>query len=387
MKSLAVILVLVALLACEGTQVKDGNSGTVPSPKTIAETLITGDSVGPAVVGVALSALSPRIKVIRDTIEGGIEDIPERIAVLLVAGDTIRAAIDSGRIYRYSVTSPRFRTTDSVGPGTPLSRLLSDPGVYALTGEGAVFLWPPSRCGIRFQLWDPALEPEARWDVEGLGDAPDSVGIERLRQLPKSTAVGEVIVVGCRREKRTSSTAESKPAIVAPAASSTSTGVTSAGDSLTPLHFSSRQDSICGEVAENGLKVPDTGRHAVAAQFGKPDSARLQPSPNPHRPAQTDTLADVFYPGLHLKSWVVAATQPYEILLEADVSDNKYLKYPQLGIGATTSEITSALGEPHQHMGDTYGYSCALHIMSGADVSFHFANGRVRRVDYRWEAD
>jgi hypothetical protein len=185
-----------------------------------------------------------------------------------------------------------------------------------------------------------------------------------------------------------SSTADSQASIVAPASTSTSAGLPSVEDtSLTLLHFSSSKDSLCGDLAENGFKA-DSGRKAVAAQFGRPDSVRVQPAPNPHRPAQIDTVVDVFYPGLRLHYWVVGVTQPQtDILLEAEVSDNKYLKYPQLGIGATASEIASALGEPAERTTDSYGYSCALHIMSGADVSFHFAGGRVTRVDYRWEAD
>jgi len=130
------------------------------------------------------------------------EGIPESIAVLLVGGDTIRAAIDSGRIYRFSVRSARFRTADSLGAGTPLSRLLSEAGVYATTGEGAVFVWSASRCGLGFRLWDPTAAREMAWDPGGLGDAPDSVGVAQLRLLPQSTTLGEVIVVGCRQKDR-----------------------------------------------------------------------------------------------------------------------------------------------------------------------------------------
>ena len=147
------------------------------------------------------------------------------------------------------------------------------------------------------------------------------------------------------------------------------------------MHFSSAKDSLCGEVAENGFKIPDSDRKAVAAQFGPPDSVRLQPAPNPHRPAQMDTVVDVFYPGIRLHYWVVGAAQPYDILLEANVSNNKYLNYPQLGIGATPRNIASALGDPPQRTDNSYSYSCALHVMSGADVSFHFAAGRVVRID------
>lgn len=196
---------------------------------------------------------------------------------------------------------------------------------------------------------------------------------------------------GCRREKpAVRSSTDSQTAIVTTSstiASQTSTRLTPPRDTSPMLHFSSPRDSLCGEVAENGFKIPDSDRKAVAAQFGRPDSVRMQPAPNPHRPAQTDTVVDVFYPGIRLHYWVVGATQPYDILLEAEVSDNRYLKYAELGIGASATEITTALGEPAERADDSYKYSCGLYIMSGADVSFHFAAGRVTRVVYKWEAD
>ena len=214
--------------------------------------------------------------------------------------------------------------------------------------------------------------------------------------------IGVIAVAGgCRRQTptlrsssdsqtatvTTSSTIAAQAPISAPASTSTSTGITTAPDTSPMLKFSSAKDSLCGEVAENGFRIPDSDRRAVAAQFGQPDSVRMQPAPNPHRPAQMDTVADVFYPGIRLHYWVVGAAKPYDILLEADISDNKYLTYPQLGIGATSGAIASALGDPPERTDESYSYSCALHVMSGADVTFHFAAGRVIRVDYRWEAD
>jgi hypothetical protein len=210
--------------------------------------------------------------------------------------------------------------------------------------------------------------------------------------------VSTATTAGCRREEAhlsatdsqattvtASSVVDSQPSVLPPASTSASAGPPSPEDT-SQLHFSSPEDSLCGDLAENGFKA-DGVRTVVAAQFGRPDSVRVQPAPNPHRPAQTDTVVDVFYPGLRLHYWVLGLPQPQtDILLEADVSDNKYLKYPQLGIGATAAEIASALGEP-ERTPDRYNYSCALHIMSGADVTFHLAGGRVRRVDYRWEAD
>jgi hypothetical protein len=159
-------------------------------------------------------------------------------------------------------------------------------------------------------------------------------------------------------------------------------------DTAPSVHFSSPKDSLCGEVAENGILIPNTRRTAVAAQLGRPDSAVSQPAPNPHNPAQTDTVVDVFYPGLRLHYWVVAANQAErDIILEIDISDNRYLKYPSVGIGANAEALVNGLGERGERTEDGYRYSCALHVMSGADMGFHFADGRVKWISYRYYVD
>jgi hypothetical protein len=147
-------------------------------------------------------------------------------------------------------------------------------------------------------------------------------------------------------------------------------------------------DSLCGDLAENGLGIPNTRRPAVMAQLGRPDSTRSQPTPNPHKPAQTDSVVDVFYPGLRLHYVVLGVEQgETDILLRADVSDNRYLKYPALGVGASVEAIVSALGQPEERSNDTYSYSCALHVMEGSTVYFHFQGDRVKFVEYTFYAD
>jgi hypothetical protein len=101
-----------------------------------------------------------------------------------------------------------------------------------------------------------------------------------------------------------------------------------------------------------------------------------------------DTVVNVFYPGLRLHYWIVAAPQSErDILLEADVSDNKYLKYPALGVGASVAAIVSTLGEPEERTNDTVSYTCALHVMSGSTVYFHFEGDRIKFVAYTFYAD
>ena len=159
-------------------------------------------------------------------------------------------------------------------------------------------------------------------------------------------------------------------------------------DTAPSVHFSSKKDSLCGEFAENGFLIPDSRRKAVATQLGRADSLRSHVIPNNHRPVQMDTVVDMFYPGLRLQYVVLGVTEgETDILLQADVSDNRYLKYPALGVGARIAEIVSALGEPEERRNDTYSYTCSLHVMSGSTVYFHVEGDRVKYVVYRWDAD
>jgi hypothetical protein len=115
---------------------------------------------------------------------------------------------------------------------------------------------------------------------------------------------------------------------------------------------------------------------------------RSLPAPNTHNPAQMDTIVDVFYKGLRLHYAVLGVIKgETDILMEAEVSDNRYLKYPELGVGASASAIVSALGEPEQRTNDTYRYECALHVMSGSTVYFHLEGDRVKFLVYRWDVD
>jgi hypothetical protein len=216
------------------------------------------------------------------------------------------------------------------------------------------------------------------------------------------TVIILTIVTGCHRELPPArSSTDSQTSIVTTTSSpdsQTSMIVTTSSPSLgaaaiagadTPsVQLSSRKDSLCGDLAENGFRISDTRRRAVTAQLGRPDSVRSQPAPNTHNPAQMDTIVDVFYTGLRLHYAVLGVTEgETDILLEASVSDNRYLKYPDLGVGANVGAIVSALGQPEERTKDTYSYSCALHVMSGSTVYFHFEGDRVKFVVYRWDAD
>jgi hypothetical protein len=149
---------------------------------------VTGDSVGPLSFPANRADLDRLGRVVRDTTEQGDEDISERIAIVLVDGDSVRAALNhSGQVYAYYLTSARFRTRDSIGVGTSLSQLLRVPGVFATTGESQVFVHFPKMCGLDLRLSESGM----------LGESIDSVGASELSKLPKETHVTEVGVSGC----------------------------------------------------------------------------------------------------------------------------------------------------------------------------------------------
>jgi hypothetical protein len=150
---------------------------------------VTGDSVGPLPVAASRTDLDQIVRVVRDTTEEGDEGMSEKVAIIVLDGDTVRAVLnDKSRVFAYLLRSPRFRTRDTLGVGTSLGQLLRVRGVYARTSEGQVFVRFPQHCGLHFRLSESG----------DLGDSPDSIGPSSLSSLPKDTRVTEVVVRGCR---------------------------------------------------------------------------------------------------------------------------------------------------------------------------------------------
>jgi hypothetical protein len=164
--------------------------------------------------------------------------------------------------------------------------------------------------------------------------------------------------------------------------------VAAPADTLGTLRGLSSKALLCGDLVENGLAIPDDRRKAVASQLGRPDSTQSEPTPNKHNRAQTDSIVNVFYPGLRLHYVVLGVKEgETDIMYRADVSDNRYLKYPSLGIGATREALVKALGEPEARTNDSYRYSCWLHIMAGVTLDFHFEGDRVKFAEYWFDID
>jgi hypothetical protein len=148
--------------------------------------VISDRGIGELLVGRSADSVKRLCHVISDTAELGGEGMPTRIMRVAFSHDSVEAEIDSGRVWRIEVASPKLRTADSLGVGTSLERLLLLKEPRGLGAEGAIFLVSSQHCGLSFQLSESGPDaPPENWDRAALG------------RLPKSTVVDRVLIVGC----------------------------------------------------------------------------------------------------------------------------------------------------------------------------------------------
>jgi hypothetical protein len=164
-----------------------GEPGREPGPDPAGErgaglpdqpVLITGSSVGCLELNATVDDVARDCQAVADTTLY-LEGMPQQALRVDVGGDTALAEIVEGRVWRISVLGPGPVTADSVGVGSPLSRLATyhDPRISA--GEGHYFLTTPAHCGLSFGLHGLPFGA-GPWSTEELAAMPDSVRVERI---------------------------------------------------------------------------------------------------------------------------------------------------------------------------------------------------------------
>lgn len=146
---------------------------------------MTGRGIGDLTIGKTVEAVRSECGVVRDTTRLATEGQLARI-ITVSAPDLVNAEVVDGKVWRIEVVSPRFRTADSLGVGTPLSRLLHLRNARGITGEGQLFVVSPEHCGLSFRLSDNGSRSRSQnWDRA------------TLSRLPSGTVVDKVLVFGC----------------------------------------------------------------------------------------------------------------------------------------------------------------------------------------------
>jgi hypothetical protein len=166
-----------------------GTTGTAPSQaaaKTCGSTAMTGRGIGDLSIGRTLDSVRVLCAVGRDTTRLATEGQLARMITVAIGGEVVEAEIVDEKIWRIEVRSSRFRTADSLGVGTPLSRLLALGNARGITGEGQLFVVSPEHCGLSFRLSDNGSRSRSQnWDRTALS------------RLPAGTVVNKVLIVGC----------------------------------------------------------------------------------------------------------------------------------------------------------------------------------------------
>ena len=146
---------------------------------------MTGRGIGDLRIGKTVEEVRSECGVIRDTTRLASEGQTARIITVAVR-DMVEAEVVDGKVWRIEVVSPPFRTPDSLGVGTRLSRLLQLRNARGITGEGQLFVVSPEHCGLSFRLSDNGSSARSQnWDRA------------TLSRLPSGTVVDKVLIVGC----------------------------------------------------------------------------------------------------------------------------------------------------------------------------------------------
>lgn len=125
------------------------------------------------------------------------------------------------------------------------------------------------------------------------------------------------------------------------------------------------------------LFITELGTTALRREFGAPDSVPTVVLPSERDEAVHDTFFAIYYPGLAVSGELVGGGR--ELIWGAVVSSNRYLRYPEIGIGASAELVTRVLGRPSEAEGDNLVYDCG----TGPDepVTFYIRDGTVERIE------
>jgi hypothetical protein len=138
----------------------------------------------------------------------------------------------------------------------------------------------------------------------------------------------------------------------------------------------------CDGLEYNILRA-DITRASMRERYGAPDSIVATTEANRHVPGLTDSLFAVHYAGLtaHIRT----PPSNRDLGTEVHVSDNRYLRHPEIGIGVGPATLVNVLGQPTRSDTTSLVYECG----DGAEqpVTFHLAQNVVHRIEIRYYVD
>jgi len=151
---------------------------------------VTDSGVGNAVVGHLVRDIARTCRVLSDTMRPWREGPEVRVLEISLGRDTASVMVENDRVSLVGIFPPStLRTSDSLGLGSTLDRLLQLHGATGTFYEGRLFVRSPRHCGITF-----AVQPDGL-DVDSI--RPEWTEAQ-LRTLSPTAPVVELLVGGCR---------------------------------------------------------------------------------------------------------------------------------------------------------------------------------------------
>jgi hypothetical protein len=163
-----------------------------PPVTTCGDSLLREGGIGKLRIGVSVDSIKSQCRVVKDTntvdpgAKGMTSDRPTRRITVAFPQGSVEGEIVDERVWRINVTSPAFRTTDSLGVGSTIPELLRNDQAGGAYGEEGLYVISRNHCGLSYHMYGRIPPPGNRhWDNKALS------------ALPASLKVGQVSIVRC----------------------------------------------------------------------------------------------------------------------------------------------------------------------------------------------
>ena len=143
--------------------------------------LLTDRGIGALTPGMSVDEAKRLCDVTSDARVPGSEGMMERILVVDVAGETVRALVNENRIIRLDVRTPRYLTRDSLGVDTSLGRLAAMRGAQFHPGENGIYAFVAAHCALSFRFSLPMRPPAGGvWTARTISAAHGEAAVNRV---------------------------------------------------------------------------------------------------------------------------------------------------------------------------------------------------------------
>ncbi len=134
-----------------------------------------------------------------------------------------------------------------------------------------------------------------------------------------------------------------------------------------------------------GFRVGGRTGPELRTQLGVPLETESRPIQNTHDPSVTDSILTWRYDGLDVEIYRTADGR--RLLARASVTSNRFLTFPEVGIGAREAEVRRILGAPDTESEGELEYRCALCSGPPEPALLHMQGGAVTRVEFLFAVD